>query len=282
MDDEIIDAKNADPLTTVAGLNNAVAKKVDGIFTYYIDCKYLVEPLEAAKAAGIPVVNSNGKDCNESDPGAESLFTATVSYASGTFTDWVNEMILAQLRYPVVKFDGKAQMALAIDSTSESGEPVVKYVSDEVAKCTECSLEVLEVPVSDLGTKLQGKAESFLLKNPEVDSLVPAYSAILTSGLMAAVETTPRDLLVSVAEGLPEGLELIREGKAQYGAGISYGWEGYAAMDTLNRVMQGEEPVSSGMGVKLFDEEHNFPEGDVWEPPYDYKTLYMKAWGLEG
>lgn len=98
---------------------------------------------------------------------------------------------------------------------------------------------------------------------------------------MAAVETTPRDLLVSVAEGLPEGLELIREGKAHFGAGISYAWEGYAAVDALNRLLNGEEAVNSGMGVKLFDADHDFPEGRVWEPPYDYRALYRKAWGLD-
>jgi ribose transport system substrate-binding protein len=281
----IIDAKGGDPLATVPGIQNAVEQKVDGIFTYYIDCKYIREPLQAAKDAGIVVVNSNGRDCSESDSGAPSLFTTSVQYnvGNGSFDEWATEFYKSQVDYAIDKLGGKANIGFVADNTTDASVAVADAVKAYVEECAECSIELLMVPITDIGTTLQGKVESFLLKNQDIDAVMPGYSAILTGGLMAGVESAGREILVSVAEGLPEGLALIRDGKAQYGSGISYGWEGYAAMDSMNRLLNGEDAdVNSGIGVKLFDAENGMPSGEFWEPPFDYRQLYREAWGIDG
>ncbi|MDW5597634.1 substrate-binding domain-containing protein [Conexibacter stalactiti] len=280
----LIDAANGDPVSTGPGIQNAVAQRVDGIFTYYVDCEYIREPLQAARDAGIPVVNSNGRDCDQSDSAAPSLFTYTIRYnaGDGSFQEWVDEVSIAQARYAIDKLDGEAHIGFATDSTSAASVAVGRTVEAAVKECGGCSIELLLFPIGDIGTRLQGKAESFLLKNADVNTVIPAYSAIMQGGLIGAIQTARRDLLVSVGEGLPEGIALIRDGKAQYGYGLSYGWEGYAAIDSLNRILNEEDPdVNSGIGVKLFDEEHDFPSGDDWVPPYDYQALYRKAWGVD-
>jgi ribose transport system substrate-binding protein len=281
----IIDAKEGDPTTTVSGIEHAVAEGVDGIFTYYIDCQYIKQPLEQAKQAGIPVVNADGQDCSETESGAPSLFTYTVRYNSGkgSFLEWIKEVFVAQAQYAVVKKEGKASVSFFTDNTSAAGQVAADAVKAYLEGCEECESQELLFPISDIGTNLQGKTETFFLKNQSVNAAIPAYSAILLGGLAAGAQGAGREILLSVAEGLPEGLDLIREEKAQYGYGLSYEWEGYAAIDSLNRIIDGQSPkVDSGIGVQLFDQEHNFPSGENWEPPFDFRALYRKAWGVEG
>jgi ribose transport system substrate-binding protein len=75
-------------------------------------------------------------------------------------------------------------------------------------------------------------------------------------------------------------MDLVRAGQITLGAGLPLGWEGYAAVDALNRILQGEEPVPTGMGLQLFDADTNVPASGGYVPPFDYKAIYKQAWEL--
>lgn len=63
---------------------------------------------------------------------------------------------------------------------------------------------------------------------------------------------------------------------------MAQGWEGYAGIDAINRLLNDEEPVSSGIGQQLFDADHNTPEDGPYVPPFDYEAAYLEAWGVSG
>lgn len=279
---QIIDSPNGDPTAAVPGIKRAVADGVDAIFVYYIDCAYIKDGLEDAKAAGIPVIESNSQDCSKTDEGAESYFQRGVQYnvGDGSYDAWLKAWLVSQAQYSIDKLEGKADLALFSDSTNAASRALFGWVEEEMAKCTSCNYYGFEFPFTDIGTSLQGKAETFLLKNPSVNAILSGYGAILTGGVSAAASKIRPDALVSASDGLAPGIALMNEGKAQFGSGLSYEWEGFAAIDTINRVLHGQEAVNSGIGIQVFDEEHNRPAGDAWQPPYDFKSLYAQAWGI--
>jgi ribose transport system substrate-binding protein len=112
---------------------------------------------------------------------------------------------------------------------------------------------------------------------------VPTDAAI-TGGVGAAVQSSGRSpqILKMGGEGQPANMDLMREGRQQ-DAGVGYppDWEGWSAMDGLNRMFNDEEPVSSGIGLQLFDKDHNMPASGGYKPPVDFRAAYRKAWGLE-
>ena len=72
----------------------------------------------------------------------------------------------------------------------------------------------------------------------------------------------------------------IRKGNIDMSTGTPLRWQGWAAMDTLNRIFNGEEPVDQHIPVRLFDETNiDSIEGDVWEGDVDYRAAYQEIWG---
>ena len=59
-------------------------------------------------------------------------------------------------------------------------------------------------------------------------------------------------------------------------------WEGYQTIDNLVRLFAGEPPAGSGIGLQVYDLEHNIPADGGYRPPVDFKAAYREAWGLEG
>jgi ribose transport system substrate-binding protein len=270
---------------SVAGsaVRSAVASKYDGIFTYYIDCEYIKAPLEEAKAAGIPVVGGDSQDCGSGD---QSLYAngGGVLYntfdGQATFTEWVKDWIHAQALYPIAKKAGKANILHFSETTGASARAEDEEVEATVEECASCTFTRFSFPTADYGTKLQGEAEQQLLRNPDVNAVLPNYETILVSGVSGAIKASGRDLLVSAGEGTAASAELRSSGLAQYGAGFAYDWEAFAAIDDLNRVFNGEKPVNSGIGVQLFDKDHNWPAATGFVPPIDFKSAYKKTWGV--
>ena len=87
-----------------------------------------------------------------------------------------------------------------------------------------------------------------------------------------------------MGEGGEASLEALRSHKGvAYGAGYDIGWEAWSAMDSFVRLFAGEEPVSSGIGIQLYDKdaegtETNVPTSGRYVPPFDYAKLYAEAW----
>lgn len=276
----LVDSKG-DVNAAGAGIRRAVAEKADGIFIYYIDCQYLKAPLEVAKQAGIPVVAAESVDCNVSNPGAPSLFTSTVTYAGGDdYLTWVRKWWNAQVDYAIAKTGGTGNMMMFTDDTQLGSKAIAQSGAAEARKCSGCSFQVKLVPFADIGTKLQGEVQQDLLQNPNVNVVLSGYEAVVVGGVEAGVRALGRKALMNVGEGGAPGMALVKAGRAQFGAGIPLGWEGYAGIDALVRLMAKQKPVDSGIGVQLFDKDHNMPSGDRYEPPFDYAALYKKAWGV--
>jgi ribose transport system substrate-binding protein len=77
-------------------------------------------------------------------------------------------------------------------------------------------------------------------------------------------------------------VDLVRAHGGQDGGFMApYDWEGWAAVDTMNRVFHGQRAVPNGIGLALWDRDHNMPpSGGRVTPPVDHRSGYLKAWGV--
>jgi ribose transport system substrate-binding protein len=285
----IFDTK-ADYSQAGRGIRSAIVDKADGIFVYFIDCKYMRRPLEEAKAAGIPVVPAESLDCNESNSSAPKLFPFTVTYSGGitgpypkpvVYAKYVYDWGRAQAMYAISKLNGKANIIVFNEDTTTGAQLVEKAYRDEFARCAGCKIQVVKFPYAELATTIRPRVEQALLKNPNANAVAGTYEAVTLAGVAEGASRSGRKLLVMNGEGVTAaGMDNIRSGKATAGNGERLDWEAFSAIDALNRIFNHAQPLGSGIGMQLYDKAHNTPASGPFEPPYDFVSLYYKAWGV--
>ena len=273
----IFDTKGDLP-TAGTGVRQAIAAGADAIYFWYIDCQNMQQPLSEARKAGIEVVAAESFDCNYGNSGQPPLFSYQVHYVGGDWEHFVQIWTRAVADYAIAKTDNNATAMYLIDDTALVNPISVKAFEDEMSKCGDCKSVIEQFPISELGGGLQARVQQALIKNPDVNAVAVAYDAILLGGAEAGIQSSGRNLLVINSTG-DSAMDLVREGKADGGIGYSAGWEAYSGMDALNRLFNGDTPMSSGMGLQAYDQNHNLPASGPYEPPIDYKAIYRKAWG---
>jgi ribose transport system substrate-binding protein len=269
------------------GIRQAIAAKADGIILHSIDCALVKQPLVEARAAKVKILAYYSLDCDDPSIKGEPLYDGSVNFGdqfgdyaavtraySGVKADWV-----------IAKTQGKAKVI----QFKQDELLVVKYLrlgfEESLAKCKSCEIvKTVDFTLTDLGPKLQQKAQAALLQHPEANAVYAPYDSVIHLGVGAAILESGRNdqLQVIAGEGFPSNVQLIRENKGQDAANaFPSSWTGYAAIDSLNSLFHGQKPQDSGIGYKLLDREHNMPPaGQGYEPKADYKATYKKIWGV--
>ncbi len=275
-----------DPTSFNRGIREAVAEKVDAIILDSIDCGPVSQSLKLAKAEGIKIYGFYAFDCDDPAYGGEAMFDGSTDYGQPFGTDYAalsRSVGKVMADYAIAKTDGKAQVLEFTLGDIVFSKYVKEGFEDRLATCGGCKI-VADVPYvgADLGPALTGKAQSALVANPTANVVVVPVDA--AAGFMApaiAAAQARRDLLAIGGEGLAPNRALIENAKGQDVALYSPPeWMGMAALDGVNRILQGQPVGVSGLGQILVDREHNLdPDGTV-PLPVDYEAAYRKAWGL--
>lgn len=277
------------PAKWLEGVQEAVAAHASGIVLIAVECGPIKAGLEQAHAAGVKVVAIQTADCNEAEPNAKPLFDATVKYepGDGSLKALVEAIDFAQADWITVNTEAKAKIIIF-----ESNQLLVLKWQDEafaerIAEvCPECEVvDSIEFTVADLtGPKLRQELEQALLQNPEANAVVaPFDDIIVSSGGDAAIRASGRSEEIAVvgATGLGPSFKEIESGEGlDATVTVPFVWEGWAAMDTLNRVFAGEPAANSGISIGLVDKEHPPTNSSEYVPPVDFKAAYRKAWGV--
>lgn len=277
----IYDTKG-DPNQASAGIRQALVSKVDGVFVYFTDCRLMKQALEEARAAKLPVVAAESLDCDYGSASGRPLFAATVRYVEGDYAQWIAAYGKAQAQYVIAKTGGKAKTLNFMEFDLLGAEIQQRAQQATFRTCGSCQMFPVKYTIGDLSTGIQQKAQQALLQHPDANSLMVQYDAVLLSGVSSAVASANRRLLVMAAEGDAATMDLVRAGKVTAGVGIPIEWEGYAGVDAINRLLHHEQPASSGIGIQVYDRDHNTPPSGPYRPPVDFRAAYLKAWGLSG
>jgi ribose transport system substrate-binding protein len=266
-------------------VRQAIAAKPDAISLQSIDCPLIAKPLEEAKAAGIKIAAAYSFDCDDPKFKGTKHFDAVPAYASahgdlGEFTRSYGEL---QGEAAIAKFGDKANVLQfndeefrILDYTSEGFQRAIKAGGGTNTYST--------FTVADLGPKLEAKVAGELLKHPEVNVVKSPYTGATLLGIASGIQKAGRTGKVFVigGEGFAPELDLMRKGAVDVANVNPPTWVGWATIDSLNSVFNGQQPVDSGIGWTLVDAAHGLPPtaGQPFTDFPDYQAAYKQAWGI--
>lgn len=276
------------PANSEGLVRQAIASGADGIILQAIDCPGVKGPLQEAKAKGIQVIGIYAFDCDDpifggSDP---ALFSGSINYGAdaeagiGQFTEKYGA---DQAKAVIAATGGKAKVIFF------NSDPIVlqytgKGFLDELKKCAECEVVAeIDFAGAELGPNLQQKATSALLQHPDANVVKSPYTSATLLGIAPAVKQSGRadDIYVMGGEGFAPELDLLRTNQGVNAVNIAPSdWTGWAAVDTMNSLFAGAEPVDSGLGWQLVDTDNNLPASGPFVPDVDFKSIYKQAWGV--
>jgi ribose transport system substrate-binding protein len=271
----------SEPARIDAAVRQAIAAGADGLTVWGLDCDQIgLTPLRELDEAGIMVSAAESQDC---DP---VLFDAVVSYSEGEYETWFRAFGDAQATALIAATEGEAKVIFFDAADLPSLAFPQDSFKEKLVTCPECEIvETVGYTIADLGSKLEQKAQQALAKHPEANAVYVGTDTPLVAGIRTALKASGRadEVLVVAAEGQPWTMADLRDGLPVVGVGGAHAWEGYQIVDNLVRLFAGEKPVSSGIGLQVYDEDHNVPS-DVeagFIPPVDWRAAYSKRWGLD-
>jgi ribose transport system substrate-binding protein len=269
------------PQEFVQTMNEAMDAGADAIIGGSFPHAAITPALKRATKEGVPVVTMIG--------GNWPLADGVGNGKAGLITDVdTNNETIGQMaaEFAIADTDGKATIGILDEKDFPVLRGRIKGFEDTIAKCTECKIkETVNVPVTVLAKEGAPSVAQFVRANPDVNYFFASYdggAVFAVQGIKQAGSDVP---LVGQDANQPN-YGFIRKGDVQVAtAGTSHEWIGWAAIDQLNRVFNGEEPAKEwtpeggGIPPRLFDKTNLPPEGEVWEPEVDFRAEFKKLWG---
>jgi ribose transport system substrate-binding protein len=271
-----------DPAQYVQGMQQAINGGADVIDLFATDPRVLQPQISQAHNEGVLISASQAFDNTQVEEflpitNADAISTWPYSEAATLMADWV-----------VVDSNCDATVHIIHDEGDVIATPaVVETLQKEFAEqCPDCEVTTDVVSVFDWATKLQGVAQTALVRDPEIDYMIPIYDP-MAQFVVPAVQAAGRTGQVKVlaAGGVPAALQMIQDGDVMAADfATSATWEGYAVMDNMLRMMVGEEPLKAqNYPVRVLTKDNvaealpdpNAAFGD------SFVDGYRELWGLE-
>ncbi|KQX74016.1 MULTISPECIES: sugar ABC transporter substrate-binding protein [Aeromicrobium] len=261
------------------GIQQAINAKAGAIMLNGPLAETLGPQIDAAKKAGIPVIPLHLSDSEgEGTPGLDYEAFAPFNQAARLFT-----------QYAIANLKGEPVHALVIQ-VSETGpsEGMVKTIEDtlENEAPSGSKATVVNAPVAQWSTQVQGLVQSALLKDPKINAVLPIYDSIALYAAPGIKQAAPnRDVKIYSFNGTPAILKMVKDGSVAVNVAENPDWVSYVNLDVAFRAMLGAPPIKGETGpLRLIDasnvdETGNPPEsgkgfGD------EYPTAFLKLWGL--
>lgn len=266
------------PTTYAEGIRAAISAGADGIILAAIDCAPVKASLEQARDAGIPTVTNFALDCDDPSVGGEALFTSTILDWNDFLFQWSSE----RARYLSELIGGEGEVIALVEPDFAAGVIVNDgFEAGMKEHCPDCTIaQSVDILGPELGNSAAAeKIASAVLANPEAKAIFSPFDAVTAGMPQALTQFQDRDLVIVGGEGLPSSIDLIRSGTVNGTLGLDSMWMGWASVDTLARVMNGEEVPDQGLGWQLVDKDTNLGDSGPYESSVDYRSAYKDAWG---
>lgn len=235
--------------------------------------------IDAAKKAGIPVIPLHLSDADgEGTPGLEYEAFAPFNQGARLFT-----------QYAISDMEGEPVHALVIQ-VSETGpsEGMVKTIEDTLADegPEGSTATVVNAPVAQWSTQVQGLVQSALLKDPKINAVLPIYDSIALYAVPGIKQAAGnRDVGLYTFNGTPAILKMVKDGSVKVNVAENPDWVAYVNIDVAFRAMLGEDPIAGETGPLRLIDASNVDETGT--PPEsgkgfgdEYPAAFLKLWGL--
>jgi ribose transport system substrate-binding protein len=267
---EVVGAKlvvypnQGEPSQWAQGIRTAIAQDADAITLFAQNPALLGPQIDQAEEAGIPVIvvrTSGEEEPCQRDPGGEVYGTTCVpgpfEQAGRLEADWV-----------IADSGGDADVLVITSNDARSTIPLLKGLRAEFAsKCPACEVSYVDVPIPDWSVRVQTEVQSALLRDPEIDYVIPIYDSMsryVVPGLRASNAT--ERVKLSTFNGTPFVLEMLQdEDVVRMDVGENLAWVGWATMDQAFRAIAGIAPAKSEhTPLRVFDDSNI---DDTGRPP---------------
>lgn len=266
-------------------IRQAVAAQADGIITVALSCSLIQGVLKDATAAGIPVVSGpHAFDC-DADGGSKE-YTAMMQVGdTGDPGQLQHELGELKAWYTIDQTQGNAKIITLSSPEFPNEPPKYEGFNKIITKCAGCSV-VADVPISgvDLGNPavLNQKLATVLQQHPEANMVLSPYDGFLSQvGQTLSTYKAGQTFNVIGGEGYPGTMDMIRDGLVFGAVAQPQEWYGWAAADTMNRVLAGETTFPlQGANLFIVDKNHslNPAKGSPLQVDFDFKSVYEKVW----
>jgi ribose transport system substrate-binding protein len=267
----------------LAAINAAVDSGYDAMTLTFIDPSTVSEGINRALEAGMPIVTLGVP--------AYTPERAAFDQIPDSSHDWIltGEIIG---HYMNCRSEGDVNALLLNGAETVvvlHGQFKGTYdILTDPSICPDCVISEERFSLATIDTQTAQLAVSGVQANPDLN-WVWCYDFCL-----AQVSTTLQ------ANGLDEGIlgagfdcnaqniQLIKDGTVQVVCiADPRNWEAWATIDLVNRLLNGEDPVDQSIPVRLFDDANadEFTEEDIqegWQGGYDFRSEYLRIWGVEG
>lgn len=263
------------------GIESAISRKVDAITLIggTISPEYMRPQVDAAEAAGIPIVTVVNEDLSQ-PAGYKATARVAQPYAQAgrLDADWV------------IGDSNCSASVLVLGSKEVLGWPASQEgIADEFEKyCGEgCKVSFRNIPVPEWATRIQSETQSALLADPNIKYIIPVYDG-MTQFVLPAIQAVNAmdEIKIATFNGTPFALGYIQNGTpVKMDVGENNAQVGYAALDQVMRILTGAGPIASGdtkIPLRVFDASNIDETG---KPPVlgqgygnDFIAGYEKIW----
>jgi ribose transport system substrate-binding protein len=269
---EIYDGK-AQPERFNAGIEQAIASKAAGIVTYAINPAIVPTALQDAKKAGIPVIAVATGVPNPTD----GTVKATLS------VDLQQEGRLMS-QYAAATSNCKLDAAITFDPNQKALTAERDAAAAELAKLcpSTCSSQDHSMSLATMATELGSSIQSLLQRKQDVGVVISTFDTAAMY-MAPAIKQTGRPVKLVSTNGLPENLDMVRQGSSQV-ADISYPppeYTGWLIVDQLGRSIQGKPADTTKLPLQLFDKSNLPATNDfakLWPGLANYQAGFKEKW----
>ena len=268
----------------VQGMQTAIAEKVNLIvLSAAPDPRELQPQLEAAKAAGIPVLVTHFYDdssplpptCEACAAGVSAIVPAPFDRAGLDEANWI-----------ITHTSGHAHVLIIGATEDIVTNGIVATMQNEYQKecSTTCSTKVVDIPPSEWGTKVEPEVAAALTADPSINVVDCLFDAQVP-GAVQAIKTLAKNVPVVSFNGSTSALTYIQNHDiAAMDVGESVGWIGYAAFDQAFRLMLGLPAGKDQLPLRIWDSTNVSAAGNPPNLLDGYGTAYItgfdKLWGI--
>ncbi|MET0448645.1 MAG: substrate-binding domain-containing protein [Aeromicrobium sp.] len=255
-------------------ITTALGAGADAIILNGIDPSTVTNPLEQAKAAGVPVITVISGVLDNDNP---LIF--------GDVTPDENKLGTGYADYALFKTDCDLKLgSIALPKAFELNYTLDKDTHAEVERlCPSCTVDTIEMDIANLATALPTQVQSLLKRNPEINYLALGFDAIASYVGSSATRINP-DIKMIGNNGLTPNMKDIIDGGVQE-ADLTYPpneYVGWLLMDKVLSAFSGGERGNTEIPMRLADET-NIGDGDLTKlfPSWDgFESKFTEHWGL--
>ena len=268
----------------LTAFQTALAAHPNAIIIHGISCPIVEQGLKQAQAQHVITMGVEALDCSDTNQGPK-LFSAQMLYSASapTGVDYFDAWGKLSADYIINASGGKAQVVANIGT-----EPLQAIngqgFTNEMKKCSGCSIvKTVNFTSADLipGGPWVQKLRPTLIATPQANYVWLQFDPNVALGTTIVNEELPHAKAVG-GSGEADEQDFVRSGKLEAITGAhDANWMGWAAMDNINRALQGQKTVPEGVGpvVETLAAGNVPPQGSGFVTKIPYQQDYMKLWG---